>query len=161
MEPEEPLSAACFCFEVVVRSRPHPEQGFRACVGILRLAKTYGGDRLDAACERALVIGTLMALGTAAMYYLGSVHVLHSSLSLGTLTVLYSYLIMLYQPLEALTYRMRTFLKRSNMGCLPAQALALGLTGSARFFWTPALFARSFYFPKCDPSDGTHFTANQ
>ena len=54
--------------------------------------------------KSSVVIGTLMALGTAAMYYLGSIHVLHSQLSLGGLTVLSSYLIMLYQPLEALTY---------------------------------------------------------
>jgi ATP-binding cassette subfamily B protein/subfamily B ATP-binding cassette protein MsbA len=54
--------------------------------------------------KSSLVIGTLMALGTAAMYYLGSIHVLNAKLSLGDLTVLYAYLIMLYQPLEALTY---------------------------------------------------------
>jgi len=54
--------------------------------------------------KSSLVIGTLMALGTAAMYYLGSVHVLDSRLSLGQLTILSSYLVMLYQPLEALTY---------------------------------------------------------
>ena len=54
--------------------------------------------------KSALVIGTLMALGTAALYFLGSLHVLDSSLSLGTLWVLTSYLVMLYQPLEALTY---------------------------------------------------------
>jgi ATP-binding cassette subfamily B protein/subfamily B ATP-binding cassette protein MsbA len=54
--------------------------------------------------KSSLVIGTLMALGTAAMYYLGSIHVLDARLSLGDLFVLSSYLIMLYQPLEALTY---------------------------------------------------------
>ena len=37
-------------------TRPHPEQGFRSCIGILRLAKTYGSERLEAACERALEI---------------------------------------------------------------------------------------------------------
>ncbi|MEI6351106.1 MAG: ABC transporter ATP-binding protein [Verrucomicrobiota bacterium] len=52
----------------------------------------------------ALVIGTLMAFGTAAMYYLGSLHVLNGSLSLGTLLVFTSYLFMLYTPLESLTY---------------------------------------------------------
>lgn len=52
----------------------------------------------------ALVIGTLMALGTAGMYYIGSLHVLSGALSLGTLLVFASYLLMLYQPLEALTY---------------------------------------------------------
>jgi len=43
--------------ETVFRERKHPEQGFRSCVGILRLAKTYGSQRLEAACERALEIG--------------------------------------------------------------------------------------------------------
>ena len=52
----------------------------------------------------ALMIGTLMAFGTAAMYYLGSLHVLNGSLSLGTLLVFTAYLVMLYQPLESLTY---------------------------------------------------------
>ncbi|WOH52613.1 IS21 family transposase [Bradyrhizobium sp. sBnM-33] len=41
----------------ILRERTHPEQGFRACVGILRLAKTYGRERLEAACGRALEIG--------------------------------------------------------------------------------------------------------
>jgi len=43
--------------EIVLRERTHPEQGFRACVGILRLAKSYGRERLEAACSRALEIG--------------------------------------------------------------------------------------------------------
>ena len=43
--------------DVIMRNRPHPEQGFRSCIGILRLAKTYGSERLEAACERALEIG--------------------------------------------------------------------------------------------------------
>jgi transposase len=43
--------------EVILRSRPHPEQGFRACLGILRLARQYGTERLEAACRRGLEIG--------------------------------------------------------------------------------------------------------
>ena len=43
--------------EAVMRTKPHPEQGFRACLGILRLAKTYGDVRLEAACLRGLTIG--------------------------------------------------------------------------------------------------------
>jgi transposase len=43
--------------EIILRERTHPEQGFRACIGIVRLAKTYGRDRLEAACGRALEIG--------------------------------------------------------------------------------------------------------
>jgi ATP-binding cassette subfamily B protein len=54
--------------------------------------------------KSSLATGSLMALGTAALYYLGSIHVLDGNLSLGSLTILSSYLIMLYQPLEALTY---------------------------------------------------------
>jgi ATP-binding cassette subfamily B protein/subfamily B ATP-binding cassette protein MsbA len=52
----------------------------------------------------ALVISTLMVLGTAAMYYLGTMHVLAGTLSLGSLLVFSAYLLMLYQPLESLTY---------------------------------------------------------
>ena len=43
--------------EIIMRERAHPEQGFRASVGIIRLVKNYGGDRLEAACGRALEIG--------------------------------------------------------------------------------------------------------
>ena len=42
---------------IILESRPHPEQGFRACLGILRLLRTYGRDRLEAACARGLEIG--------------------------------------------------------------------------------------------------------
>jgi len=38
-------------------SRPHPEQGFRSCLGIMRLGRRYGDERLEAAAARALVIG--------------------------------------------------------------------------------------------------------
>ena len=38
--------------------RPHPEQGYRACLGLLSLSKTYGDERLEGACRRALTIGT-------------------------------------------------------------------------------------------------------
>jgi transposase len=44
--------------EVILRSRPHPEQGFRSCIGILRLSKRHGAERVDAACARALALGT-------------------------------------------------------------------------------------------------------
>ena len=42
-----------------LESRPHPEHGYRACLGILNLAKKYGKDRLEAACLRAEKIGGL------------------------------------------------------------------------------------------------------
>ncbi len=40
----------------VMESRPHPEQGYRACLGILRLGKRFGDQRLEAASRRALAI---------------------------------------------------------------------------------------------------------
>ncbi len=51
-----------------------------------------------------LVISTLMVIGTAAMYYIGALHVLAGTLTLGSLLVFSAYLLMLYQPLESLTY---------------------------------------------------------
>jgi len=42
---------------LILESRPHPEQGFRACLGILRLQRHYGPERLEAACTRGLEIG--------------------------------------------------------------------------------------------------------
>lgn len=40
--------------ETILRNRPHPQQGFRACLGLMRLGKEYGPERLEAACTRAL-----------------------------------------------------------------------------------------------------------
>ncbi|PYI59211.1 MAG: ABC transporter ATP-binding protein [Verrucomicrobia bacterium] len=52
----------------------------------------------------ALVISTLMVVGTAVMYYIGTLHVLAGTLTLGSLLIFSAYLLMLYQPLESLTY---------------------------------------------------------
>jgi transposase len=48
-------STAAF-FQAVIEARPHPEQGFRTCLGILSLAKSYSAERIDAACRRGLLI---------------------------------------------------------------------------------------------------------
>ena len=42
---------------MVLTSRPHPQQGFRSAMGILRLSNDYGDKRLEAACQRAVNIG--------------------------------------------------------------------------------------------------------
>ena len=42
----------------LLTNRPHPEMGYRACLGLLGLARKYGKDRIEAACQRALVIGS-------------------------------------------------------------------------------------------------------
>lgn len=50
--------ATAILIDVILRDRPHPEQGFRSCLGILRLARSYAPERVEAACDRALVINT-------------------------------------------------------------------------------------------------------
>jgi transposase len=49
------------CTHTLVRTildeRPHPEHGFRSCRGLKHLAKVYTPERIEAACERALVAG--------------------------------------------------------------------------------------------------------
>jgi len=49
--------ATAHVVEAILTSRPHPQQGFRACLGIMRLGKSYGDERLEAACRRAIRIG--------------------------------------------------------------------------------------------------------
>jgi transposase len=40
--------------ETILNTRPHPEHGYRACMGLKRLVKRYGPERMTAACQRAL-----------------------------------------------------------------------------------------------------------
>src|SRR6202161_4544778 len=49
-------ATAALC-ELILEQRSHPEQGFRACLGIVRLARPYGTRRLEAAADRAIDIG--------------------------------------------------------------------------------------------------------
>jgi len=42
---------------LILRDRPHPEQGYRSCLGIMRLGKQYGKERLEAASTRAVAVG--------------------------------------------------------------------------------------------------------
>jgi transposase len=47
------------CGEVVakiLKTKPHPEQGYRACLGIMRLGRHYGRERPEAACRRAALL---------------------------------------------------------------------------------------------------------
>jgi transposase len=43
--------------QTLLTSRKHPQQAYRSCLGILRLASRYGAERLEAACRRALPAG--------------------------------------------------------------------------------------------------------
>ena len=51
-------ATASLC-ELILERRPHPEQGFRSCLGIVRLVRPFGADRVEAAAMRAVEIGTL------------------------------------------------------------------------------------------------------
>jgi transposase len=44
--------------EIILREKRHPEQGFRSCLGIVRLVGRFPRERVEAACERALAVGT-------------------------------------------------------------------------------------------------------
>ena len=44
--------------EYVIRSKPHPEQGYRSALGILRLADKHGKDRLERASDKAFQINS-------------------------------------------------------------------------------------------------------
>jgi transposase len=44
-------------FEAIMKAKPHPEQGFRSCLGIISLVKSYGPARVEAACRRGNDIG--------------------------------------------------------------------------------------------------------
>jgi transposase len=43
--------------ERILADKPHPEQGYRSCMALIRTAKQYGHERTEAACKRALRIG--------------------------------------------------------------------------------------------------------
>ena len=44
-------------FEAIMKAKPHPEQGFRSCLGILSLVKSFGPERVEAAARRGNDIG--------------------------------------------------------------------------------------------------------
>ena len=44
-------------FERILADKPHPEMGYRGCLGIIRLAEKYPQKRMEAAAERALLTG--------------------------------------------------------------------------------------------------------
>ncbi len=93
-------------------------------LGAVRLVQAYGREareveRLDRNARASLyanidltrtqlasnfTVAVLMALATAVLLYFGALHVLHGQLQLGELLVFTAYLVMLFQPLEELTY---------------------------------------------------------
>lgn len=51
----------------LLESKPHPEQGYRSCLGLLNLARRYGPQRLEKACERAWLLGARTRKSVASM----------------------------------------------------------------------------------------------
>jgi transposase len=45
--------------KAIIADKPSPEQGYRACLGLIRLGQRYSKERLETACARALVFNTL------------------------------------------------------------------------------------------------------
>jgi transposase len=58
---------AATLIDAILRSRPHPDQGFRAAIGIIGLVKRYGAARVEAACARALALNTRSYTSVAAI----------------------------------------------------------------------------------------------
>jgi len=50
--------AAVALFEAIMKGKPHPEQGFRSCLGVISLVKSYGPARVEAACRRGNHVGS-------------------------------------------------------------------------------------------------------
>jgi len=44
-------------FTEILKSKPHPEMGYRSCLGVLRLGTRYSNERLEAAARRAVSTG--------------------------------------------------------------------------------------------------------
>jgi transposase len=50
-------SSTAQLFATILESKPHPQMGYRSCLGILRLGQCYSNERLEAAARRALATG--------------------------------------------------------------------------------------------------------
>ena len=51
--------ATAHLVEQIMAAKPHPEMGYRACLGIIRLSQKYGPERMEAAAARALEAGAI------------------------------------------------------------------------------------------------------
>lgn len=58
--------------DVILGSRPPPEQGFRSAIGVLGLVKRYGQERVDAACARALLLNVRSYKSVTAIFNNGT-----------------------------------------------------------------------------------------
>jgi transposase len=54
---EETGPATASLVDEIMRRKPHPEMGYRSCLGIIRLSSKFGSERMEAASRRALACG--------------------------------------------------------------------------------------------------------
>jgi transposase len=58
-------------FERIMADKPHPEMGYRSCLGLIRLADRYSHPRMEAAAERALLTGACRYISVKSMLQSG------------------------------------------------------------------------------------------
>lgn len=61
--------------DAILKARRHPEQGYRSCLGIMRIAKRYPAERMERACQRALRVGAVSYKSVASILRAGLDHV--------------------------------------------------------------------------------------
>jgi transposase len=87
----------------ILERRFHPEQGYRACLGIIRLAKRYSPERVENACERAVALG--------AYRYSSVASILEKNLDANPLTAVLSLPLPLHENIRGAAYY------RENLPC--------------------------------------------
>lgn len=60
--------------QAILERQPHPEQGYRACLGLLSLKRRYDAPRLEAACTRAIATGAISYRSAKSMLATGLDH---------------------------------------------------------------------------------------
>jgi hypothetical protein len=58
-------------FERILADKPHPEMGYRSCLGLIRLADSYSHERMEAAAQRALQTGACRYMSVKSMLQSG------------------------------------------------------------------------------------------
>jgi transposase len=64
--------------EEIMNHRVHPEHGFRSCLGIIRLSKTYSPERVENACKRALEIEAYNYKSVKSLLQMGLENIINS-----------------------------------------------------------------------------------
>jgi hypothetical protein len=66
-------SATIALVEAIMKAKPHPEQGFGSCLGIMHLVKTYGSERVEAASRRGNISAPPLTARSSRSCRMGSI----------------------------------------------------------------------------------------